>query len=139
MQHSAAEDSFANLARLSQKPGVKSTLILSRQTGSIVRSSGLVSRDDTANPESTLPPSNSQQNGTANGSNGDQEDGLQSAEDVARIVWNFAKAAGDLLQELNGPVDDEMKLLRIRTKKKELVIVPDSKFIAVVIHDTPSA
>lgn len=125
MQQSAAEDSFANFARLSQKPGVKSTLVLSRQTGAIVRSSGLVSRNDSTNPESALPASN----GQANGLNGDQDAGLQSAEDVARIVWNFAKAAGDMLQELNGPIDDDMKLLRIRTKKTELVIVPGVSFV----------
>lgn len=137
MQQSAAEDSFANLARLSQKPGVRSTLILSRQTGAIVRSSGLVSREESANPESALPLGNTQ----SNKANGNHEAGLQSAEDVARIVWNFAKVAGDMLQELNGPIDDDMKLLRIRAKKTELVIVPGLSCLLqffVCRHLTPS-
>ena len=112
----ATDDSFVHLTRLSQKPGVRGTLILSRQTGAIVRSSGLVSREDSANTETALP-----------GENTDSE-GAQTAEDVARIVWNFAKAAGDMLEELNGPADDEMKLLRIRSKRKELVIVPGMEY-----------
>lgn len=110
------EDTFAHLTRLSQKPGVRGTLIISRQTGAIVRASGLISRDDSANPDAALP-------GSSDGVDKENE-GAQSAEDVARIVWNFAKVAGDMLEELNGPADDDMKLLRIRSKKRELVIVP---------------
>ncbi|KAL1311248.1 hypothetical protein AAFC00_001437 [Neodothiora populina] len=128
----ATEDSFSHLTRLAQKPGVRGTLILSRDTGAIVKASGLAFRDDSVDPESAL-------SATTNGGEGEKEDGTQSTEDIARIVWNFAKAAGSMLQELNGPADDEVKLLRIRSKKMELVIVPDPKFIAVVIHDTPPA
>lgn len=32
---------------------------------------------------------------------------------------------------------DDVKLLRVRTKKGELVIVPEGRFILVVVHDTP--
>lgn len=34
---------------------------------------------------------------------------------------------------------DELKLLRLRTKKQELVIVPDVKYLLIVVHDTPPA
>lgn len=34
---------------------------------------------------------------------------------------------------------DELKLLRLRTKKQEFVIVPEPKYLLVVIHDTPPA
>jgi len=34
---------------------------------------------------------------------------------------------------------DDLKLLRLRTRKHELVIVPDAKFIFVVVHDVPSS
>jgi len=112
----ATEDGFAHLTRLSQKPGVRGTLILSRQNGAIVRASGLISREDTTNTDSALSSSPDRlDRGNDHG---------QTAEDVARIVWNFAKAAGDMLGELNGPTDDDLKLLRIRSKKRELVIVP---------------
>lgn len=31
---------------------------------------------------------------------------------------------------------DELRLLRLRTKKQELVIVPDPKYLLIVIHET---
>ncbi|OBW65161.1 MAG: ARM repeat-containing protein [Aureobasidium pullulans] len=165
MQQNPADESFAHLSRLSQKAGVQATLILSRETGAIVRSSGLVSRDDSSNAESTLPASN--------GLTDDRTDGaMPNAEHVAEVVWKFAKAAGDMLQELsnspdddvrllrlrsknkswkfakaagdmlqelsNSP-DDDVRLLRLRSKNKEYVIFPDAKFIAVAIHNTPPA
>jgi dynein light chain roadblock-type len=37
------------------------------------------------------------------------------------LVWSFLKAAGSLVDGLNK--EDEVKLLRLRTKKNELVIV----------------
>ena len=39
----------------------------------------------------------------------------------------------------DGELKDEVKLLRLRTKKYELVIVPDSKYLLIVVHETPSA
>ena len=74
-----------------------------------------------------------------NASNGEiKKKGTRNAEEVARLVWGFVKSAGSTIEELNGE-SDEAKLLRIRTKKNELVIVPDAKFLLVVIHDTPPA
>lgn len=37
------------------------------------------------------------------------------------------------------PPQDELKLLRVRTKKQELVIVPDARYLLIVIHETPAA
>ena len=70
------------------------------------------------------------------------------------MVWSFLGAAGSLVDRLDS--EDEVKLLRLRMKKNELVIVPgtsliaiclqspmqpnrnaDPKFITVMIHDTP--
>ncbi|GAB7342243.1 hypothetical protein MBLNU457_g0487t1 [Dothideomycetes sp. NU457] len=131
MQNAFADNTNDNLNRLSQKPGVQSTLILSRDTGAIVQSSGLESSEDTANPASALPPSNN----TPNGHTG----GLRTAEDIARLVYNYVKTSEDMAREMNGTPDDQLKLLRLRTKKNEIVIVPDAKYIAVVIHNTPPA
>jgi len=33
-------------------------------------------------------------------------------------------------------LQDEVKLLRLRTKKQEFVIVPDPKYLLIVVHDT---
>ena len=134
MQKTFADDTIANLNRLSQKPGVQATLILSRDTGAIVQSSGLESREDSANSESALPPSNNAPNGHV-----ERAGKMRTAEDVAQLVYNFVKSAGAMAQEMNGTQDDELKLLRLRTKKNEIMIVPDARYIAVVIHDTPAA
>lgn len=130
MQSSFADDTIANLNRLSQKPGVQSTLIISRDSGAIVQSSGLESRTNLTDADGTAS-SNTIINGTTPSE--------KTAEDIARLVYNFVQIAGQMAQDLNGTQDDELKLLRLRTKKNEIVIVPDSKYIAVVIHDTPAA
>ncbi|KAH7075762.1 hypothetical protein BKA63DRAFT_490706 [Paraphoma chrysanthemicola] len=135
MAHSSPDDTLALLTRLSQKPGVQSTLILSRETGAIVRTSGLISKSSSPNPNSTLPASS--ESSAEAYTNGRKDSGIHSAEDIASSVWTFLKAAGSLVDDLDK--DDEVKLLRLRTKKNELVIVPDPKFILVAIHDTPPA
>jgi dynein light chain roadblock-type len=93
---------------------------LSRENGAIVRTSGLISKSTSANPNSTLPASG--ESAPDSLSNGKRESGIQSAEDVASMVWSFLGAAGSLVDGLDK--EDEVKLLRLRTKKNELVIVP---------------
>jgi dynein light chain roadblock-type len=120
-----SNETLSLLTRLSQKPGVQSTLILSRETGAIVRTSGLISTSSIStssspNPNSTLPASG--ESAGENYANGRKESGIHSAEDIASLVWSFLKAAGSLVDELDK--EDEVKLLRLRTKKNELVIVP---------------
>lgn len=186
------EETTALLTRLSQKPGVTSTLILSRSTGAIVRASGLLSssapRDASSTPASapssvsatTQPPlpsatgangtdgaagqarpstsegatpkatesmstpgvaaannsgaSNAQSGGTSATAGG----GLKSAEDVARIVWTFFGQAGETATALMGD-EDEVRLVRLRTRRNEIVVVPDARFLLVCVHDTPPA
>lgn len=57
-----------------------------------------------------------------NYANGRKESGMHSAEDIASAVWKFLEAAGSLAAQWEK--DDDVKLLRLRTKKNELVIVP---------------
>lgn len=33
-------------------------------------------------------------------------------------------------------LQDEVRLLRLRTKRQEFVIVPDAKYLLIVVHDT---
>jgi hypothetical protein len=53
------------------------------------------------------------------------------------------KAAGSLVDDLDK--EDEVKLLRLRTKKNELVIVPGEHYrspelhIPLIIHQTPNS
>lgn len=120
-QPSPSEETANLLARLSNRPGVQGTLILSRDTGTIVRSSGLVTEEEEAEGEVVPPGSSSGQTNGVDGAH--KKKGTRRAEDVARLVWNFVQSAGTLVEELNGEAD-EAKLLRVRTKKNELVIVP---------------
>lgn len=128
MQSAPTEETSALLARLTSRPNVRSTLILSREDGAIVRSTGLLSAED--EPEH-LP--------TANGDDGEGlKKGIRNAEELAKVVWNYTKSCAELVENMNGH-GDEVKLCRLRTKKNELVIVPDAKFLLVVVHDTPPA
>lgn len=109
----------ALLARLSQRPGVQSTLILSRDTGAIVRSSGLITAEELGE-DGSAPTSN----GTyANGEGEGKKKGTRRAEEVAALVWRFVRGAGEMAEELNGE-GDESKLVRVRTKRNEVVVVP---------------
>lgn len=89
-----------------------------------MRTSGLISESAKANPNSTLPASSDTAlNSAAYGNEGkDATGGLSSAEGVAQMVYKFVQASGHLVEGLQP--DDEVKLLRVRTKKNELVIVP---------------
>ncbi|KAK6441786.1 hypothetical protein LTR95_001980 [Oleoguttula sp. CCFEE 5521] len=127
-QPTPLEETAALLARLAQRPGVQSTLILSRDTGAIVRSTGLITAEDLAEGGEKAV-----RNGTDT-----MKKGTRRADEVAHLVWTFVKNAGTTTTGLNGE-SDEVKLLRLRTKRNELVIVPDSKFLLVVVHDTPPA
>ncbi|RPB22404.1 hypothetical protein L211DRAFT_788898, partial [Terfezia boudieri ATCC MYA-4762] len=52
--------------------------------------------------------------------------------EYAGVVWRYVRAS----EEMVGG-DDDLKLLRVRTRRGELVIVPEGRFILVVVHDTP--
>ncbi|TKA79613.1 hypothetical protein B0A49_00960 [Cryomyces minteri] len=158
MAQTLGESSLSLLTRLAQKPGVRSTLVLSRSNGAIVQTSGLSTTStssSTSTANSTASPLSS--NGMGNAPRGrgarreDDEDGTgeQSAEETARFVWDFVQASEVLARgmagrregesEGEGKQEDEVRLLRVRTRRGEVVIVPDAKFLLVVIHDTPPA
>ncbi|KAF3907375.1 hypothetical protein ABW21_db0205917 [Orbilia brochopaga] len=105
----ANEEIESLLSRLQTKQSVQSVLVLERKTGAIIRSSGNIASRSNENLVS----------------------------EYAGMVWNFVKSAEDLVGAMNE--DDALKLLRVRTKVHELCIVPDPKFLLIVIHDTPPA
>ncbi|TVY45017.1 Dynein light chain roadblock-type, partial [Lachnellula subtilissima] len=115
------------MARLSGKAGVKATMMLDRSLNTVLQTSGSFSSfrslDNSRNTAST-----SAENGAV------KEEGV---EEFAAMIWNFVNSAGGLVHDLDA--EDDVKLLRLRTKKYELVIVPDAKYIFIVVHDTPPA
>ena len=56
-----------------------------------------------------------------------EKKGIDSAEDIARLAFGFVKVAGTTIGGLDA--EDDVRLLRVRTKKMELVIVPGERFI----------
>jgi len=116
------------LSRLASKPGVQSTLVLSKADGSIIRSSGLLAAH--ASPTSGNVTTESGSGKPIDTPNGDNDYGSitdsnskgRSAEAVARIVFSFVSAARDFAEAMDD--GDGVKLLRLRTRKNEIVIVP---------------
>lgn len=125
-----------NLSRLASKPGVQSTLILSRSDGSIIRSTGFL-----AGSSSSLSPDAPVGNGTGYNDAEESTDGPirggeykspadvnakgNTVHDVARMVFEFVGGANAFTEGMDK--SDEVKLLRLRTRKNEIVIVPGRK------------
>ena len=119
-----------NLSRLASKPGVQSTLVLSKIDGSIIRSSGLLANISSSTISASglddssvnIATTQSRSIGDPYDRNKNENTKAKSAEDVARIVFSFVSAAGDFVDGVDG--GDDLKLLRVRTRKNEIVIVP---------------
>jgi hypothetical protein len=155
------DESLALLSRMSAKQGVQSTLVLTRDTGAVVRSQGILAPDRTTpQQEGEQQQQQQQQQPEASSSSAAlataEGEATRDGEEIARHVWRFVRASGELVQSMDA--EDELRLLRIRTRRNELVIVPsecarfsldqlagaddcflDSKYILVVVHDTPAA
>lgn len=123
-------------------------MVLARADGAIIRVAGAL-----ANPIESVDGSS--------GASYEPARGLVA--EYAGVVWRYVRASeemvvGDLgrLGGLSAGVggergvgersgggagaqggDDDLKLLRVRTRRGELVIVPEGRFILVVVHDTP--
>ncbi|KYK59929.1 Dynein light chain-related protein [Drechmeria coniospora] len=120
------------LGRLSKKPGVRASIVLDRASGAILKISGDVSALRTAKSRDAATAAS-----FSNEAPAAEESESQGVEDFAAMIWAFVNSSALLVQEVDG--DDEMRLLRLRTKKQEIVIVPDTKYLLTVVHDTPSA
>ncbi|XXH05714.1 rRNA processing protein [Hypoxylon texense] len=125
-----------SLHRLSKKPGVKAWLMLDRTNGAVLKTNGQISAVRPArsiNNKTSLPSPTGGSFSTDVNANTDNE--THAAQELASMVWSFLSTAGSLVDEIDS--EDELKLLRLRTKKQELVIVPEVKYLLVVVHDTP--
>ena len=101
-------------------------MILSKSDGSVIQSTGLLAAAD----RSALQGAQATGDGTSVEHRTDEEvaDGTRgvgrgnTAESVARMVFAYVNAAKEFADGLSGA--DEVKLLRMRTSKNEIVIVP---------------
>ena len=94
-QGAGADALEETLGRLSKKPGVRATIALDRASGAILKTSGQI--DSIRKTKSSGTSFTNEANG-----NGTQED--QGAEELASMVWNFVRTAGNLVQELDTEV-----------------------------------
>ncbi|KAI5810027.1 hypothetical protein DFH27DRAFT_597901 [Peziza echinospora] len=159
------EEITSLLNRLSQKEKVQSLLILSRAlNGAIVKAIGLrVSEEQLQQQQELEGTGGGSGSGGADGDTAAEYAALvwkfvRSAEEMVVAIAGIggktgasaavvapqavggagaAAQAQAQAQVVAGPPADELKLLRVRTRRHELVIVPDAQYILVVIHDTP--
>lgn len=135
---------------MTKKPGVKASIVIDRASGAILKTSG-----DT----SVLTTTKSRNAATAasfsNEANTADENQSKGLEDFGSMIWNFANSSGHLVENIDSDVrlqamrnvsppilifmQDELRLLRLRTKKQEIAIVLDQNYLLTVIHDTPQA
>ncbi|TWU74427.1 hypothetical protein ED733_004050 [Metarhizium rileyi] len=120
------------LGQLSKKAGVRASIVLDRTSGAILKTSGELSALRTAKARDAATSAS-----FSNEAPAAEASEAQGVDDFAAMIWNFVRTSGHLVQEVD--TEDELRLLRLRTKKQEIVIVPDAKYILTVIHDTPSA
>ncbi|EHK44384.1 hypothetical protein ACHAPE_002670 [Trichoderma viride] len=127
--HDALEE---KLGRLVRKPGVKASMVLDRASGAILKTSGQVDALQTAKARNASTAAS-----FSNDAPAAEEGESQGIEEFAEMIWNFVNSSGQLVQDVDE--EDELKLLRLRTKRQEIVIVPDQKYLLIVIHDTQPA
>ncbi|UKZ67766.1 uncharacterized protein TrAtP1_008924 [Trichoderma atroviride] len=127
--HDALEE---KLGRLVRKPGVKASMVLDRASGAILKTSGQVDALQTAKARNASTAAS-----FSNDAPAAEEGESQAIEEFAEMIWNFVNSSGQLVQDVDE--EDELKLLRLRTKRQEIVIVPDQKYLLIVIHDTQPA
>ncbi|KAJ6087962.1 hypothetical protein N7467_006876 [Penicillium canescens] len=181
----------ALLSHLTSRPGVQSTLILSRKDGSIIQRTGQLAvptSEENGSSRTAQIPSTSESNPLSAQSAdsspaspalaaSSQSYQPSQTEALAAHIFAFVSSASALGVSLSRPTidevpptrevgqdygigkgtsreddrdgdagdrdgdagdreeDDEVKLLRMRTRKHEIVVVPDRKYLLCVVHD----
>jgi len=126
---------FEHLAHLTSNPSVRATLVLARATGSIIHSSGFPSEFSPLNDvtSASLPAGSGVDLDSQTHERAAQHGDLRSAREVATAVWSFFEKAGTMVEEMmvtesdgvkTGKDEEDIKLLRLRLRRMELVIVP---------------
>lgn len=103
-QGSGADALEETLGRLNKKSGVKATIVLDRNTGVILKTTGQVSPIRTSKnpaPSSALP---TQTSGSFSGESNPQNSEHQAVVELAALVWNFVNNAGELIHDLDTDV-----------------------------------
>ncbi|GEM10011.1 dynein light chain-related protein [Rhodotorula toruloides] len=127
---SAPPEVEATLARLTSYKDVQGVLILARPNGIILRSSGsLFALPPPATASSPAPRA-------TEGEVGDEEEKEPSGPKTSGLARRYARAATRMVEAVGSEVRDcdedkadDLRFLRIRTKRHELIITPDEQYI----------
>ena len=129
------------MSRLASKPGVQSTLILSKSDGSIIHSTGILDAASSSSSQTLsigngtghdVKPADVVRSGIDYPDNAKNDRISKHAEDIARMVFAFVAGANAFTEGMDE--SDEVRLLRLRTRKYEIVIVPGTS-LHVLIGD----
>ncbi|GAA5893968.1 roadblock/LC7 domain-containing protein [Sporobolomyces salmoneus] len=124
----------ATLNRLTSYKNVQGVLILSRPNGIIIRSAGSLF---------ALPPASAAAETEEDTTEGGQESGEEKAvPTTSELARNYAKAATRMVEAVGTDVrglgeeeNDDLRFLRVRTKRHELMITPHEQYLLVVVQD----
>ncbi|GAA5972196.1 hypothetical protein JCM3765_004407 [Sporobolomyces pararoseus] len=124
----------ATLNRLTSYKNVQGVLILSRPNGLIIRSAGSLF---------ALPPANAAVDATEEsieGEKGSEEEKVapttsELARSYAKAATRMVEAVGSDVRSLGEEQNDDLKFLRVRTKRHELMITPHEQYLLVVVQD----
>ncbi|KAK9239370.1 hypothetical protein V1525DRAFT_431004 [Lipomyces kononenkoae] len=132
----------AIVARISAKHHVRGVIVVDMELGGIVRSSMIdtdgggviLGKSRSSGGDSEAHVDGSRTSKPLEGNIDEEEGDSDLVAKYAAVCVQFVKAAGEVVNQFF-EADDDLKLLRLRTKEHGLMIVPDSRFILAVIHD----
>ncbi|GAA5880303.1 hypothetical protein JCM16303_003888 [Sporobolomyces ruberrimus] len=124
----------ATLNRLTSYKNVQGVLILSRPNGIIIRSAGTLF---------ALSPSNTARDDPEVSREGEEDPGEEKiVPTTSELARNYAKAATRMVEAVGTDVrglgeeeNDDLRFLRVRTKRHELMITPHEQYLLVVVQD----
>jgi len=96
------------LGRLTANPAVRGVLVLDRPRGFIIRSAGPIFET------------------------GDGETARRYAARIHRLLGTSSEEIDGLIED-----GDDLRFMRLRTRRHELMISPDERYILVVVQDPP--
>ncbi|RKF61618.1 hypothetical protein OnM2_040047 [Erysiphe neolycopersici] len=113
------------MQRLSSKSSVIATIAIDRKTSTVLASSGQTGVFQFSKATTNAPAPNS--------SNESPPPTTSNITEFAVKIWDYVNNSLKMILDIDQ--EDDLKLLRVRTKKYELVIVPDNNYIFVVAHE----
>ncbi|SCZ88478.1 BZ3500_MvSof-1268-A1-R1_Chr2-1g04436 [Microbotryum saponariae] len=138
----------ATLSRLTANKNVKGVMILRRPLGIILRTAGPLFPTSTSSTSSAGPSTTTPNAADTGGKDASQPSETSTGEEEThstndQLALSYARLGHNLVENVAEEVkavdqDDNLRFLRVRTQKHEIMVTPDPEFILIVVQD-PSA